>query len=205
MYVYFIEDSGLKDCIKIGRTNNLEKRLSTLNTGNSSKLIIRKYITCDNISYVKMERLLHKYFESNKKINEWFNITINQINSVLKIVNLGLFLRSKNINTSILNNKYLYNYLKIDTHSDNKNDYLKIADDIDIYVDSIGYKNIMLLNDIVISEAINNTPDIKETSNDIIDNIEETDNLVNENKTLLQLLSEYMNQESQQNNCCIIL
>ena len=72
--VYFINESGT-DNIKIGYTNNIESRLSTLQTGNSNELIIVKTIDCASIdSAFKLEYIYHELYKKNHIRGEWFNI-----------------------------------------------------------------------------------------------------------------------------------
>lgn len=70
--VYFIRDSGT-NYIKIGRTDgDPEDRLSCLQVGNPSELIIVKLIECDDS--IALERELHKKYAEFHIRGEWFNI-----------------------------------------------------------------------------------------------------------------------------------
>lgn len=70
-YVYLIKDSG-NDTFKIGRTKDINKRLKTLQTGNSTELeIIFNYKT----EYAsRLESMLHKRFAHYRVNNEWFKL-----------------------------------------------------------------------------------------------------------------------------------
>ena len=85
-YVYLIQsiDSGL---YKIGISNNPNKRLKQLQTGNGESL---KLIHSFKSNYPnKLETALHNRYSHLKKINEWFNfdlsIEVNFINECEKI------------------------------------------------------------------------------------------------------------------------
>lgn len=72
-YVYLIHDEE-RGLFKIGVTKNaIEKRLKKLQTGNASLLTVKdQYLT----EYIyRMETMLHKYFEDKKVLNEWFELT----------------------------------------------------------------------------------------------------------------------------------
>lgn len=71
-FVYLIED--VNSCtFKIGVTkNNPEKRLKALQTGNSSKLILREAYEC-NYPY-RLENMLHNHYKLVNEMNEWFYI-----------------------------------------------------------------------------------------------------------------------------------
>lgn len=72
-YVYLIHDEE-RGLFKIGVTkNDIEKRLKKLQTGNASLLTVKdQYLT----EYIyRMETMLHKHFEDKKVLNEWFELT----------------------------------------------------------------------------------------------------------------------------------
>jgi predicted GIY-YIG superfamily endonuclease len=75
-YIYLIE---CNEHYKIGITNNLEKRLKTLQTGNSTKLKIIKYYPCTIASQV--ESVLHRTYENVS--GEWFILNQKQIENFL--------------------------------------------------------------------------------------------------------------------------
>lgn len=57
-YLYFISDRS--NCIKVGITNDLDKRLATLSTGNHSSLELLDYIACsDRAAAVNLEQQIH--------------------------------------------------------------------------------------------------------------------------------------------------
>lgn len=82
-YVYFIHEDKDLDYFKIGFTINLEKRLCTLQGGNRRKLNIYKSIEC--INYQTLENILHKKFKNQNILNEWFKISISDINELMKL------------------------------------------------------------------------------------------------------------------------
>ena len=81
-YVYFILDEKSK-AIKIGKANNIDERLSGLQTGNPNSLKLIHSITCKNEdhSFVK-EKQLHKKFEHLQMTGEWFKYTDELVNYI---------------------------------------------------------------------------------------------------------------------------
>ena len=75
-YIYLISDSNTY-YYKIGISNNPEKRLKQLSTGNQSKLKIIHKILCENYSAV--EKALHNKYNFNKINLEWFELTDNDV------------------------------------------------------------------------------------------------------------------------------
>jgi len=74
-YAYFIQAvSG--GAIKIGRTNDLDRRLRELQTSHHEKLKVLKYITFDSEDEVRrFESLMHERYTSHRLQGEWFDIT----------------------------------------------------------------------------------------------------------------------------------
>lgn len=76
-FVYLIGEMDNKDIYKIGVTKkNIENRIKELQTSSSNELYIRHYF---KTSYpYKLEKMLHRYFSHNNKINEWFTLSESQ-------------------------------------------------------------------------------------------------------------------------------
>lgn len=76
--VYLIRDSSKDNVYKIGVTRgNLEKRIKKLQTGNSGEIhLVKSYET---IYPFFIEKKLHKLFENKKVINEWFELTMDDV------------------------------------------------------------------------------------------------------------------------------
>lgn len=88
MFVYFIQEGkGNHGYIKIGVSNNVNKRLDSLQTGNPRKLTLMASIKCDtpNNAY-RLEKKLHKKFKSQCIRGEWFSGMIN-LNSIQETFN----------------------------------------------------------------------------------------------------------------------
>lgn len=67
--------------MKIGKSNNPEKRVKELQTGNAEKLeIIATYDVPDHY-----ERLLQKTFFRWRKRGEWFNVSGSDLGDLLRI------------------------------------------------------------------------------------------------------------------------
>jgi len=72
MYVYFIR-AGKKGPIKVGITNEVEKRLETLQTANAYKLEILALIGCRSRSEaLNIEKKVHKFYRRQNIRGEWF-------------------------------------------------------------------------------------------------------------------------------------
>jgi len=82
MAVYFFgEDENNCSPIKIGFTNDLRRRMRTLQTGNPLELKLLGWIVSDDDS--ELERDLHQRFESRRSRGEWFHIEPADILSIL--------------------------------------------------------------------------------------------------------------------------
>lgn len=76
-YIYLLESHNNEH--KIGITNNLDKRIKTLNTGTANNLILLKSFKT-NFGF-KLEKIIHKTFLEKKINREWFKLSINDINN----------------------------------------------------------------------------------------------------------------------------
>lgn len=76
--IYFITDG---DCIKIGKANDIYKRLSLLQTSTYRDIKIIKVINGD----IKIERELHLYFNDVHVKREWFRISESELIKRLEI------------------------------------------------------------------------------------------------------------------------
>jgi len=68
--------------IKIGITNDVSKRLETLQTGNPLKLNIEFVSTFDDAQ--KIETLVHRRFKSKRLMGEWFDMDAKEVVRFLK-------------------------------------------------------------------------------------------------------------------------
>lgn len=83
-FVYLVGEMDNKNIYKIGVTKkNVTERMKELQTGSSNELYIRSYFK-SSFPY-KLEKMLHRYFDHNKKINEWFNLTEDQAKNFINI------------------------------------------------------------------------------------------------------------------------
>jgi len=83
MYIYFIRNTTTHN-YKIGKTINLKYRIKQLQTGCDSKLEIYKYIETDDNN---LEKYLHHYFKDKKIIGEWFQISNDNIDYIIDLIN----------------------------------------------------------------------------------------------------------------------
>lgn len=82
--IYLISESDNPDVYKIGLTKNSpKKRLKALQTGNSSKLTIHALFET-NYPF-KVEKMLHKRFQLEHKLNEWFELNPADVQNFLEI------------------------------------------------------------------------------------------------------------------------
>lgn len=81
-YIYVIKNPE-NDRIKIGVSNNVEKRLNTLETGAGTKLdLVYKSVVCSNAFDV--ENTVHKYFSEHRVFGEWFDVDVNKVVNYLE-------------------------------------------------------------------------------------------------------------------------
>ncbi len=93
--VYILECRGL---YKIGRTNNLEERLKSLQTSNPFDIQVMHLIFTRDT--VQVEEALHLIFAGNRTQGEWFNLGLRGVAqiksmSVQDILDLGAQLKPK--------------------------------------------------------------------------------------------------------------
>lgn len=82
-YVYLIEDSN-NQTYKIGVTRkNDKRRLCKLQTGNSTKLIL-KYMFETEYPF-RLESMLHNKYKRYKTLNEWYELPIGVVENFLEI------------------------------------------------------------------------------------------------------------------------
>ena len=67
--VYFISDGKY---VKIGCTNNIEKRIDALQTCNSNKLELLYFMKCYDAN--RIEKMMHEFFKDKRMNGEWFDI-----------------------------------------------------------------------------------------------------------------------------------
>jgi len=85
-YVYIIESD---DCIKIGKTRNVTHRIKTLQK-QSGRNFKRVCHTSQCKNYSDVEIALHKEFEGQRTIGEWFNIGFDQAMKKLSTYDLDV-------------------------------------------------------------------------------------------------------------------
>lgn len=73
MFVYLIRISE-NSTYKIGTTKDINKRIKQLQTGNAEQIYIIDKYQSDNA--YKIEKALHNFFKHKNKLNEWFDLTI---------------------------------------------------------------------------------------------------------------------------------
>jgi predicted GIY-YIG superfamily endonuclease len=83
-YIYIIQMKGTL-YYKIGVSNNLNKRLSTLQTGNPIKLyIVRYYLIYTDAN--RLEKLIHSYLSEYHIHLEWFCISVDILKDIESII-----------------------------------------------------------------------------------------------------------------------
>lgn len=80
--VYLISDNN--GSYKIGKSNDVYKRLKALQTGTNNNLSIVKFIPV-RFSF-KIEKFLHDMFYSHRNNGEWFSLESDQLLSVISIM-----------------------------------------------------------------------------------------------------------------------
>lgn len=80
--VYFILDAK-SAALKIGKANNIEERISDLQTGNPNILTVEHFIECKSEEHsFELEKKLHKKFEHLNLIGEWFKYDSDLFNYI---------------------------------------------------------------------------------------------------------------------------
>ena len=80
--IYIIFDGS---AFKIGVTQNINKRLKSLQTSCSKKLEI--IFSKEVINYTKLELFLHDKYKDKRLSGEWFDLTTEDLNNITKIIN----------------------------------------------------------------------------------------------------------------------
>jgi hypothetical protein len=71
-YVYFILDNT-SGAIKIGKANDIDERISGLQTGNPNELIVLHYVKCESVEGAfNLEKYCHDKFNHLHVRGEWF-------------------------------------------------------------------------------------------------------------------------------------
>lgn len=84
-FVYLIHDEE-RNLYKIGVTkNSVEKRLKKLQTGNATELKIKDTHQTDYI--YRIENMLHNHFNNKCVLNEWFELSNEDVNNFQQICN----------------------------------------------------------------------------------------------------------------------
>lgn len=84
-FVYLIGEVDNDNIFKIGVTkhNDIEKRKKELQTGSSNELYIKDYFQTN--SPYKLENMLHRHFRNDNIINEWFEVSNEDMKNFKKI------------------------------------------------------------------------------------------------------------------------
>ena len=87
MYLYIIEcKEPLRDLYKIGITNDLEKRLKNIKTGNPYP--VKFVFQQERNDASKIERWLHSQFNDNRMEGEWFHsLSVEEIRKKIFMFN----------------------------------------------------------------------------------------------------------------------
>lgn len=95
-YVYIIRDS-YKEHIKVGIASDPHKRLSQLQTGNSTSLEL-EYVSyvCSNASEIEAE--IHKHFKEQHILGEWFAVDSSE---VIEFLSKSRYILTSNLDFSL--------------------------------------------------------------------------------------------------------
>ena len=96
-FIYIIR-CDKQNLFKIGISNNVDKRLKQLQTGNPYKLKCIYKIKSLEIKASKIEATIHQFLkEANKKhvLNEWFNLSDDEVFNLAKCLNKFLMSHTK--------------------------------------------------------------------------------------------------------------
>lgn len=79
-YVYLIREPFGR--VKIGKTTDVERRISALNCGSPYELELLIAIPCDDMR--KLENSFHERFAEKRVRREWFELSENDVSEVIK-------------------------------------------------------------------------------------------------------------------------
>lgn len=82
-FLYLIRDE-FTAYIKIGISLNPNKRIKELQTGNSNQLTLLYSIQTEY--YMKLESTLHRHYKYLNITNEWFDLSINELNEIESVI-----------------------------------------------------------------------------------------------------------------------
>lgn len=100
-FIYLISNIDNDNICKIGVTKkrNINERMNQLQTGSSNELYLRKYF--ETKYPFKLEKMLHRHFHNNNVLNEWFELSDDDINNFDKTC-----LKYENILSSLSDNPF---------------------------------------------------------------------------------------------------
>lgn len=82
-YVYLLGDWEKEHMYKIGvTTGSIERRIKKLQTGNSSEIYLVKYYETEHPFFT--EARLHQRFHKEKVLNEWFELSDDDVKNFKK-------------------------------------------------------------------------------------------------------------------------
>lgn len=78
-FIYLIREYSDEPKYKIGvtRAKDIDKRMKHLQTGNSNELALLAYHKTEKPFLI--EKMLHSYYKNKQVINEWFDLSIEDI------------------------------------------------------------------------------------------------------------------------------
>lgn len=83
-YLYVIGEEGSRDLVKIGRADHPAWRMSTLQAGNSRRLILLRAWEGDRAAIIAVEAALHKHFSMQRVGFEWFRVSLDAIDAEME-------------------------------------------------------------------------------------------------------------------------
>ncbi len=102
-YVYIIKNMDTGN-IKIGVSNDVQKRLNTFRTGNDCQLeLVYKSVICSNS--FSIEQSVHEYFKDYRVRGEWFNVDESEVIRFLECSNYTLKTQMPDISGNGIFNK----------------------------------------------------------------------------------------------------
>ena len=85
-FVYLLADSEKEGIYKIGVTRgSLGRRIKKLQTGNADEIYICRYFRTDHPFFI--EKQLHKKYDSKNILNEWFELSNEEVLNFEKTCN----------------------------------------------------------------------------------------------------------------------
>ena len=103
--IYFIINPFTK-FTKIGLTKNIQNRIADIDnaSGQRNVVFLAIYPSQNELSSIELEKFFHKYFNSRRVIGEWFDLYLEDLKNIKRLVNFMIddFLTESDFNLTLI-------------------------------------------------------------------------------------------------------